>query len=108
MSADRGAFICQSQSLNIHLASPTFAQLTSCHFFAWKKGLKTGCYYLRTKPAVGAIQFTVSADTLKEAKDANATAKAKKANGVESLTASVGQMAVSTSESFFSLHNSTS
>jgi len=42
MSADRGAFICQSQSLNIHLSSPTFAQLTSMHFYAWKKGLKTG------------------------------------------------------------------
>lgn len=68
MAADRGAFICQSQSLNIHLSSPTLAQLTSMHFYAFKKGLKTGMYYLRTRPAVGAIQFTVSAETLKTAK----------------------------------------
>lgn len=68
MSADRGAFIDQSQSLNIHLQSPTFAQLTSMHFYGWKKGLKTGMYYLRTRAAVGAIQFTVSADIQAQAK----------------------------------------
>jgi len=68
MSADRGAYIDQSQSLNIHLQSPTFAQLTSMHFYGWKKGLKTGMYYLRTRAAVGAIQFTVSADILEQAK----------------------------------------
>lgn len=68
MSADRGAYIDQSQSLNIHLQSPTFAQLTSMHFYGWKKGLKTGMYYLRTRAAVGAIQFTVSADILEKAK----------------------------------------
>ena len=59
MSADRGAFIDQSQSLNIHMAQPTFAKLTSLHFYAWKKGLKTGMYYLRTRAAADAIQFTV-------------------------------------------------
>ena len=59
MSADRGAYICQSQSLNIHIKDPNFGKLTSMHFYAWKKGLKTGMYYLRTKAAADAIKFTV-------------------------------------------------
>jgi len=59
MSADRGAFICQSQSLNLHIAEPTPGKLTSMHFYAWKKGLKTGMYYLRTRPKADAIAFTV-------------------------------------------------
>lgn len=59
MAADRGAFIDQSQSFNIHLAEPSYGKLTSIHFYAWKSGLKTGMYYLRTKPAANAIQFTV-------------------------------------------------
>ncbi|MFN8416468.1 MAG: ribonucleoside-diphosphate reductase subunit alpha [Cytophagaceae bacterium] len=59
MAADRGAYICQSQSLNVFMAEPNFGKLTSLHFYAWKKGLKTGMYYLRTKPAANAIQFTV-------------------------------------------------
>ena len=59
MSADRGAYICQSQSLNIHMQDPNFGKLTSMHFHAWKKGLKTGMYYLRTKAAADAIKFTV-------------------------------------------------
>lgn len=59
MAADRGAFICQSQSLNIFMAEPTFSKLTSMHFYAWSKGLKTGMYYLRTQPAAQAIKFTV-------------------------------------------------
>lgn len=59
MAADRGAFIDQSQSLNIWMKDPTFAKITSMHFYGWKKGLKTGMYYLRTKPASQAIQFTV-------------------------------------------------
>ncbi|GAA5963128.1 hypothetical protein JCM3765_003617 [Sporobolomyces pararoseus] len=71
LSADRGAFIDQSQSLNIHLSSPTMAQLTSMHFYGWKKGLKTGMYYLRTRAAVGAIKFTVDQATLNSAKAAN-------------------------------------
>lgn len=61
MAADRGAFIDQSQSLNIHMAEVDFKKLTSMHFYGWKKGLKTGMYYLRTKPAANAIQFTVDA-----------------------------------------------
>lgn len=59
MAADRGAYICQSQSLNVHIQDPNFGKLTSMHFYAWKKGLKTGMYYLRTKAAASAIQFTV-------------------------------------------------
>jgi len=58
-AAARGAFICQSQSLNLFVADPSYAKLTSMHFHAWKKGLKTGCYYLRTKSAVMAQKFTV-------------------------------------------------
>lgn len=59
MAADRGAFICQSQSLNLFVDSPTTSKLTSMHFYAWKKGLKTGMYYLRTQAATQAVQFTV-------------------------------------------------
>lgn len=59
MAADRGAFIDQSQSLNIFVAEPNFGKLTSMHFYGWQKGLKTGMYYLRTRPAVNPIQFTV-------------------------------------------------
>ncbi|MCJ8209704.1 ribonucleoside-diphosphate reductase subunit alpha [Mucilaginibacter sp. RS28] len=59
MAADRGAFICQSQSLNLFVDSPSTAKLTSMHFYAWKKGLKTGMYYLRTQAATQAVQFTV-------------------------------------------------
>jgi len=58
MSADRGAFICQSQSMNLFMADITPSKLSSAHFYAWKKGLKTGMYYLRTKAAADAIQFT--------------------------------------------------
>jgi ribonucleoside-diphosphate reductase alpha subunit len=59
MGADRGKFIDQSQSLNLFIADPNMDKLTAMHFYAWKKGLKTGMYYLRTKPAVNAIQYTV-------------------------------------------------
>jgi ribonucleoside-diphosphate reductase alpha chain len=59
MSADRGAFICQSQSLNIFMENANLGKLTSMHFYAWEKGLKTGMYYLRTKAATDAIKFTV-------------------------------------------------
>jgi len=60
MSADRGAYICQSQSLNVFMENPNFGKLTSMHFYAWESGLKTGMYYLRTKAATDAIKFTVS------------------------------------------------
>jgi ribonucleoside-diphosphate reductase alpha chain len=59
MAADRGAYICQSQSLNLFIDSPSSAKLTSMHFYGWKKGLKTGMYYLRTQAATQAVQFTV-------------------------------------------------
>jgi len=59
MAADRGAYICQSQSLNIHMIDANFGKLTSMHFHAWRRGLKTGMYYLRTKAATDAIKFTV-------------------------------------------------
>jgi ribonucleoside-diphosphate reductase alpha subunit len=59
MAADRGAFICQSQSLNLFVSEPTIAKLSSMHFYAWSQGLKTGQYYLRTKAAVQAIKVTV-------------------------------------------------
>ncbi|PAV64354.1 hypothetical protein WR25_20486 [Diploscapter pachys] len=65
MAADRGAYIDQSQSLNIHMARPSYAGITSMHFYGWKKGLKTGMYYLRTRPAVNAVQFTIDKSQLK-------------------------------------------
>lgn len=67
MSADRGVYICQSQSLNVHIQNPTFGKLTSMHFHAWKKGLKTGMYYLRTKAAADAIKFTVDKSLMETA-----------------------------------------
>ena len=60
MSADRGAYICQSQSLNLFVENPNFSKLSSMHFYAWQKGLKTGMYYLRSKAAVDPIKFTLS------------------------------------------------
>lgn len=66
MAADRGAFIDQSQSLNIHIAEPNYGKLTSMHFYGWQMGLKTGMYYLRTKPAANAIQFTVDKTALRK------------------------------------------
>jgi ribonucleoside-diphosphate reductase alpha chain len=59
MAADRGAYICQSQSLNLFVDSPNTSKLTSMHFYAWKKGLKTGMYYLRSQAATQAVQFTI-------------------------------------------------
>jgi ribonucleoside-diphosphate reductase alpha chain len=59
MAAARGAFIDQSQSLNLFVSDPTYSKLTSMHFYGWKAGLKTGCYYLRTKTPVVAQKFTV-------------------------------------------------
>ncbi len=88
-AADRGAFICQSQSLNIHMPDPTTARLTSMHFYAWKKGLKTGMYYLRSRPKAEAIQFTV---------DQTALAKSKKvpSAGTSSSLKSVGILGMTT------------
>jgi ribonucleoside-diphosphate reductase alpha chain len=66
MAADRGAFIDQSQSLNIFMENANFAKLTSMHFYGWKAGLKTGMYYLRTKSATDAIKFTLDKDAMSE------------------------------------------
>jgi ribonucleoside-diphosphate reductase alpha chain len=59
MAADRGPYICQSQSLNLFLGDPDYRKLTSMHFYAWRKGLKTGIYYLRTRAVASAQKFTV-------------------------------------------------
>ncbi len=67
MAADRGAFIDQSQSLNLFMESPNYKKLTSAHFYAWEKGLKTGMYYLRSRPAVDPIKFTVDVEKAKQA-----------------------------------------
>lgn len=99
MAADRGAFICQSQSLNIHIAAPTIPMLTSMHFYAWKRGLKTGMYYLRSKPKAHAIQFTVDstkADT-KLPEDAGTAAAGGGGNG--SSTAKVAPPSAATPSS---------
>ncbi|KAF0990785.1 hypothetical protein HZS_5305 [Henneguya salminicola] len=68
LSADRAAFIDQSQSLNLFISDPRLSKITSMHFYAWKKGLKTGMYYLRTRPAANAIQFTVDRVVLQKRK----------------------------------------
>jgi len=91
MAADRGAYIDQSQSLNIHMTDASTAKLSSMHFHGWQLGLKTGMYYLRTKAAVDAVKVTVAVDTVKRAStlknDADAaqtTASAEK-KAIESL-----------------------
>ena len=65
LAADRAPFIDQTQSMNLFVASPTVSKLTSMHFYAWEKGLKTGCYYLRSKPRVEAVKFTLMEDAVK-------------------------------------------
>ena len=65
-AADRGAYICQSQSLNIFMENANFGKLTSMHFYGWEKGLKTGMYYLRTKAATDAIKFTIDTEAIQE------------------------------------------
>ena len=82
MAADRGAYICQSQSMNIHMQDANFGKLTSMHFHAWKLGLKTGLYYLRTKAAADAIKFTI----VKEEKE---NSKEKKLENQEEIQCSI-------------------
>jgi ribonucleotide reductase alpha subunit len=79
MAADRGAYIDQSQSLNVHIAAPSIGKLTSMHFFAWKSGLKTGMYYLRTRPKANAIQFTVDQTALAATRKQNTATQSGKA-----------------------------
>jgi ribonucleoside-diphosphate reductase subunit M1 len=77
MAADRGPFICQSQSMNVHIGEPDSKKLTSMHFYAWSKGLKTGMYYLRTRPKADAIKFTVDQEQLKKSSSSHAATTAK-------------------------------
>eukprot|EP00592_Proboscia_alata_P009886 CAMPEP_0194363248 /NCGR_PEP_ID=MMETSP0174-20130528/11099_1 /TAXON_ID=216777 /ORGANISM="Proboscia alata, Strain PI-D3" /LENGTH=1007 /DNA_ID=CAMNT_0039136599 /DNA_START=173 /DNA_END=3196 /DNA_ORIENTATION=- len=89
MAADRARFIDQSQSLNLFIADPTVDKLTAMHFYAWKKGLKTGMYYLRTKPAVNAIQYTVDNNGDPQSKsNNNSSGDADHANDESQLLAS--------------------
>ena len=83
MAATRGAFICQSQSLNLFVADPNYAKLTSMHFYSWKKGLKTGMYYLRTRAPVMAQKFTVDPELQKEAAKSEQMRKIRKNMGDE-------------------------
>ncbi|MDR6809482.1 ribonucleoside-diphosphate reductase alpha chain [Dyadobacter sp. BE34] len=83
MSADRGAYICQSQSLNIFMEEANFGKLTSMHFYAWKKGLKTGMYYLRTRAASDPVQFTVSKQAEPQLEPATAVVAEKELNYVQ-------------------------
>ncbi len=78
MAAARGAFICQSQSLNLFVADPNYAKLTSMHFYSWKKGLKTGIYYLRTRAPVMAQKFTIDPELQKAAEKSENDRIAKK------------------------------
>merc|ERR1712151_318318 len=92
MAADRGAYIDQSQSLNIHMIDATTAKLSSMHFHGWSIGLKTGMYYLRTKAAVDAIKFTVDVDSVKHASstasiDSGSKVAASEKRAIESLKA---------------------
>merc|ERR1719171_2946367 len=81
MAADRGAYIDQSQSLNIHMIDATTAKLSSMHFHGWQLGLKTGMYYLRTKAAADAIKFTVDVDKVRRASSTTAVAGQAPAGG---------------------------
>merc|ERR1712012_1109767 len=89
MAADRGAYIDQSQSLNIHMVDATTSKLSSMHFHGWQIGLKTGMYYLRTKAAADAIKFTVEVDRMRSANSAGNTNAYPKAiaSAVASATA---------------------
>ncbi|MGB3869098.1 MAG: ribonucleoside-diphosphate reductase subunit alpha [Flavobacteriales bacterium] len=93
MSADRGAYICQSQSLNVFMENVNFAKLTSMHFHSWKSGLKTGMYYLRTKAATDAIKFTL--DKSKLAQPAEAAVKVSQPLPVTSAESVAAAQAVS-------------
>ena len=97
MAADRGAFIDQSQSLNVHMSDPNFGKLTSLHFYAWKAGLKTGMYYLRTRAAADAIKFTVDTQSLarnnKAKADDGAAAPAAAAAGALAAASSASSSA---------------
>merc|ERR1712070_655903 len=87
MAADRGAYIDQSQSLNIHMTDATTAKLSSMHFHGWQLGLKTGMYYLRTKAATDAIKFTVDVDKVRKAASAPSLPSGTEQTAIEALKA---------------------
>ena len=87
LAADRGAFICQSQSMNLFVENPNFGKLSSMHFYAWQKGLKTGMYYLRSKAAVDPIKFTL------DQKHQRVNVKAKATANVGAIAESMENMA---------------
>merc|ERR1712050_406930 len=91
MAADRGAYIDQSQSLNIHMTDATSAKLSSMHFHGWQSGLKTGMYYLRTKAAADAIKFTVEVDKVRRA---SAPAIASSGASLDNAVTAVEQQAI--------------
>ena len=82
LAADRGVYVCQSQSMNLFMEDPDFKKLSSMHFYAWQTGLKTGVYYLRTKPRAKPQQFTIDPTLSKNIKDEVSTAKAQKPKNV--------------------------
>jgi len=92
MAADRGAYIDQSQSLNIHMTDATTAKLSSMHFHGWQLGLKTGMYYLRTKAAVDAIKFTVDVEKMKKASQASIGGSAADASATQMEQKAIEQL----------------
>ena len=89
MAADRGAYICQSQSMNIFMQDPNFGKLTSMHFYAWKKGLKTGMYYLRSQAATSAIKFTLDKSSFEPKVEAVSPEQVAKAEKQDAITCSL-------------------
>jgi len=98
MAADRGIYVCQSQSMNLFVDDPDFKRLSSMHFYAWQKGLKTGMYYLRTKPKADAQQFTVDPRSAQRAAAVAATESSGPAT-VAKLSADLSAMALTASSS---------
>ncbi|KAJ3220819.1 Ribonucleoside-diphosphate reductase large subunit [Clydaea vesicula] len=100
MAAARGAFIDQSQSLNIHMKEASHGTMTSMHFYGWKQGLKTGMYYLRTRPAADAIKFTVDqalVETTKQAKEAEELIQLKKKNVNGAISGKISSIKIKSS-----------
>jgi len=85
-SAERGPYVCQSQSLNIHLEDPDFAKMTNVHFYGWKKGLKTGMYYLRSRPKAKITAFTLD-PTKQNQNTGNASTSTKQQPSEEEIMA---------------------
>merc|ERR1712079_963397 len=95
MAADRGAYIDQSQSLNIHMVDATTAKLSSMHFHGWQQGLKTGMYYLRTKAAADAIKFTVEVEKMKQASVSAVTSEPAVENSTKQEQRAIEQLKAS-------------